>query len=361
MERKKSPVFVVGCHRSGTNLLYDTLLSSGGFAIFRASWVVHDTLIPLAGDPRVLKNRRRLLDLWMQSGAFPRSGLEAEMIRERVLSECRTGSDFIRLVMDEVARRQGVDRWAAYNPDNVLFMPQIKRELPDALFVHIIRDGRDIAVSLTKMGGLRPLPWDKKRSELATALYWEWTVRKGRADGERIKPAYLEVHYEDLIGDPHRTLARLSEFIGHDLDYERIQNAGLGRVADPNSSFKDESKGPYFNPVNRWKSALTRVQVADLEALIGGCLQEFGYPPSTSGEERRPGPLVRLMHPVYPVFFSLKRWLKSNTPLGRLATFRTLPQASGQPGANAVPAARPAVRETGAEDERKGVYTERHK
>jgi hypothetical protein len=354
MEEKKSPVFVVGCHRSGTNLLYDTLLSSGGFAIYRASWVVHDTLIPLAGDPGVLKNRRRLVELWIGSGAFQRSGLEASMIRERVASECRTGSDFIRLVMDEIARRQGVERWAAYSPDNVLFMPQIKRELPQALFVHIIRDGRDIALSLTKMGGLRPLPWDKKRGELATALYWEWTVRRGRRDGEKIKPAYLEVRYEDLIGDPRRTLARLSDFIGHDLDYERIQSAGLGRVRDPNSSFKGESKRPDFNPVYRWKAALTRARVAELEAVIGDCLQEFGYLLTTAGGERNLSLPARVMRPVYPAFFGMKRWLKSHTPLGRLATMGGGVQAPVEPGEDAGPAARPAAQEASAGDARKG-------
>ena len=347
MERKKSPVFVVGCHRSGTNLLYDNLLSSGGFAIYRASWIVHDTLIPLAGDPRVLKNRRRLLDIWMQTGAFQRSGLEAELVRERVLSECRTGSDFIRIVMDEVARRQGVDRWAAYNPDNVLFMPQIKRELPDALFVHIIRDGRDIAVSLTKMGGLRPFPWDKKRGELATALYWQWTVRRGRRDGERIKPAYLEVHYEDLVNDPKATLARLSEFIGYDLDYERIQRAGLGRVSEPNSTFKSERHAPDFNPVGRWKKALTQPQAEVLEQLIGESLQEFGYSLTTPGKRTRIGLPVRVMRPVYPAFFGLKRWLKSNTPLGRLSTLAERRQAPGATVAQAGPAARPAAEDAG--------------
>jgi LPS sulfotransferase NodH len=354
MERKKSPVFVVGCHRSGTNLLYDTLLSSGGFAIYRASWIVHDTLIPLAGDLGVRRNRQRLMDLWLPTESFRRTGLEADAVRTKVLSECRTGSDFIRLVMDEVARRQGVDRWAAYSPDNVLFMPQIKRELPDALFVHIIRDGRDIAVSLTKMGGLRPLPWDKKRGELATALYWEWTVRKGRRDGEKIKPAYLEVHYEELVTNPGATLARLGEFIGHDLDYERIKSAGLGRVSDPNSTFKSESRGSDFNPVYRWKAALTHQQVAVLEALIGDCLQEFGYPLTTSGQERSLSLPAQVMRPVYPAFFSMKRWLKSHTPLGRLASMGGSTPAPAEPGENVGPAARPAAKGTGAGDAGKG-------
>ena len=49
-ERKRRPVFVMGCHRSGTNLLYDTLLSAGGFAIYRGSLPLYELLIPRFGS-----------------------------------------------------------------------------------------------------------------------------------------------------------------------------------------------------------------------------------------------------------------------------------------------------------------------
>jgi len=52
--------------------------------------------------------------------------------------------------MDEIARSQGLCRWALWGPDNLLCMDSIKSELPDALFIHIIRDGRDVALSLDR-------------------------------------------------------------------------------------------------------------------------------------------------------------------------------------------------------------------
>ena len=142
MERKKQPVFVMGCHRSGTNLLYDNLQSSGGFAVYRAYLPVYETLIPRFGSLRVSSDRKRLMEVWLRSKMFRRSGLDPAHIEARVLAECKTGGDFIRIVMEEVARNQNAQRWAAYGPDNVLFVRQIKREIPDALFVHIIRDGK---------------------------------------------------------------------------------------------------------------------------------------------------------------------------------------------------------------------------
>ncbi len=322
--RSREPVFVMGCHRSGTNLLYDTLLSAGGFAMYRGMLPVYQTLLPRFGALNVQKNRQDLMQAWLRSKGFRRSGLNAEQIRAKVLDECRNGGDFFRIVMGEVARSQKAARWAAYDPDNVLYVRQIKRELPGALFIHIIRDGRDIAVSLTQMGGFRPFPWDGARSLQATALYWEWMVRRGREQGSGIAPDYLEVHYEDLVTQPRETLARLSHFLDHDLDYDRIQAAGLGRVREPNSSFAVEARGPQFNPVERWKTRLSQEQVVELEGLVGESLQEFGYPLTTAGQGFHLGLRAKIMRVLYPWSLDTKLWLKSNTPLGRLVNTKVL-------------------------------------
>jgi hypothetical protein len=323
--RCQSPVFVVGCHRSGTNLLYDTLLSAGGFAVYRGYIPIYKMLIPRFGSVDNLANRKRLMKTWLRSKGFRRSGLDPQALTDVVLRECRTGGDFIRATMDQVARKQNVDRWAVYDPDNVLFMPEIKRDLPSALFVQIIRDGRDIALSLKTMGGFQPLPWDRgPRSFQATALYWEWMVRKGRQHGRSIPSDYLEIHYEDLVLNPQRTLSILSEFLDQDLDYHRIQATGLGRIRKSNSSFLLEQDQEPKSPVNRWKERLSRQQVLALEAVIGECLEEQGYSLTTPPEERRPTSRDRRMQYLYPKFLDAKLWLKTKTPVGRLANLSTL-------------------------------------
>jgi len=230
----------MGCHRSGTNLLYDMLLSAGGFAIYRGSLPVYETLIPRFGSMEHRRNREKLVRTWVHSKGFRRTGLDAEQLSSLLLNECHNGGDFIRLIMDAVAASQGVPRWVLYDPDNVLHIERLKATIPNALFLHIIRDGRDIALSLKKMGGFRPLPWDRSetRSLVATALYWEWMVRNGREHGSRFPSDYLEVHYEDLITQPRETLQRLGRFLDHDLDYDRIKSTGLGRLSESNSSWE---------------------------------------------------------------------------------------------------------------------------
>src|ERR1022692_4796104 len=139
--RSRSPVFVMGCHRSGTNLLYDMLLSAGAFAIYRGSLPVYETLIPRFGSMERRGNREKLLRTWVRSKGCRRTGLDADRLSSRILNECRNGGDFIRLIMDAVAASQGAPRWVLYDPDNVLHIARLKTCIPNALFLQIIRDG----------------------------------------------------------------------------------------------------------------------------------------------------------------------------------------------------------------------------
>ena len=319
MERSRRPVFVMGCHRSGTNLLYDTLLSAGGFAVYRGYMPVYKMFLPVFGSFAKLENRTRMMDTWLRSKGYRRSGLDAADIRKRILEQCRTGGDFIRIVMDEVARKQEAQRWAVYDPDNVLYVPKVKADIPEALFIHIVRDGRDIALSLKKMEGFKPFPWHREAGSLeGTALYWEWMVHKGRSFGQKIPTDYLEVQYEDLVLKPRETLATLSHFLGQDLNYERIQQTALGRLSETNSSFREEAARQEINPVQRWKERLSAEQVASIESLVGATLEEFGYTLTTPVEKRRSGLRERWLHTAYPAFLDGKLWLKIETPLGRL-------------------------------------------
>jgi hypothetical protein len=178
-DRQRSPIFVMGCHRSGTNLLYDVLLSAGGFAIYRGLIPIYNMLIPRFGSFANRGNREKIVATWLRSKGFRRAEISSEQLLARVRNDCRTGGDFICAVMDAVAKSQQMERWALYSPGNVLHIERIKRDIPNALFLHIIRDGRDIALSLKKMGGFAPLPWDRSQTDslVATALYWEWMVR----------------------------------------------------------------------------------------------------------------------------------------------------------------------------------------
>ncbi len=319
--RSKAPVFVLGCGRSGTTLLYHMLLSAGNFAVYRTESNAINLLEPRFGDLSVPRNKEKLMQAWLTSKLFERSGLEAQAIKAKVLAECRNGGDFLRIIMGEMVRQQNVERWADCTPEHLLHIERIKETIPDALIIHIIRDGRDVALSTAKLGYVRRAWWDRTPNVMVSGLYWEWMVRKGREDGGRLGADYAEVRFEELISDPHSALAKLGEFVGQELDYDQILKAGIGSVSEPNTSFKDSFDGQ-FNPLGRWRAGFAPDDLATFEGLVGGTLKELGY--KLGSGERLNRAALKWMRGVYRTYFESKLWLKAKTPLGKVLVTRDL-------------------------------------
>lgn len=298
--RSRAPVFVLGSPRSGTTLLYDMLLSAGGFAVYLAESNVFNLLVPHFGDLRVGSNRERLLDAWIHSKLFRASGLDATRIRSR-LDLCRDGGEFLRTLMGEICAVQGMPRWAENSPEGVLYLPLIKKLIPDALFVHIIRDGRDVAVSLGRTRYVRAFPWEERHGLIGCGLYWEWMVEHARQFGRSVAPDYMEIRFEELLAQPQETLDRIAPFIGQPLDYGVIQRVAYGSLTKPNSSFHHEVGKTEFNPVGRWKKVFSTDQLLRFERLVGKTLVELGYQPATDGAASLDVPLraARLLHRTY--------------------------------------------------------------
>jgi hypothetical protein len=306
----KRPVFIVGSPRSGTTLLHHMLVSSGGFALYRTESGVFAILGPRFGDLSVRRNREQLMEHWLRSDLFMLTGLDGEYIRARILNECHNPGDFLRIVMESMAEQQGVHRWLEDSPWDVLHMDEIKRTIPGALVIHIIRDGRDVALSLLKQGWIRPFPWEKDKGLVASAVFWEWLVRQGRADSARMAPDYLEIHYEDLVDNPQPTLDKIGSYIGHKLDHEQIKRVGIGSVSHPNTSFAGSKSF-----TGRWKKQLSAADLRSLEETIGGTLRELGYELSDPAVTRPLGAAAR--RNLYLAYMNFKQWAKMNTPLSR--------------------------------------------
>lgn len=318
-----NPVFVVGCARSGTTLLYHVLVSSGAFVNYRAETHFYDMMLPRYGSLASRAERKRLADEWTASEAFGKFGVDAEEVRSRIVEDCRTGGDVLRAAFEAAARRQGRPRWAECTPLHLLHMERIKREIPDAVFLHIIRDGRDVALSLRKVGWVNPLPWDRGRELEVAAWGWEWMVRKGRAAGRRIGEDYHEVRFEELVRAPREAVARIGRHVGRELDWDVITANPVGSVARPNTAFTSEGEGGNegFDPIFRWKRQCSSEELASLEASIGATLSGLGYPtssPSSAGAWQKADLLARKT--IHQTVRTAKQWVKDHTALSRLFT-----------------------------------------
>ena len=190
-------------------------------------------------------------------------GIDAEEMR-RALEAVPTASDAaaaVRAFFDAYAERQGKPRWGDKTPAYMLSVQRIGRTLPEARFIHLIRDGRDVALSQSARAlNEQPPPAEQ-------AARWVKRIRKSREQAQALKGArYVEARYEDLVRDPEPTLRRICEFIDlawddgvlsyHERAAERLERDGrraarrgtardpAGRLPDRQPRADDEAAGP---------------------------------------------------------------------------------------------------------------------
>jgi sulfotransferase family protein len=152
--------------------------------------------------------------------------------------------------------------WGWKEPRSLYLLGLLDEQLPGLRFLHVVRDGRDMALSsnqvqLRKHGDavLGPARGEPE-AERSIALWREVNLRAA-ARGARLGERYLRVRFEDLAAEPAATTARILDFLGLDADAERIA--------------ADEVGAP--DTLGRWRGR----EVEGLEALAGDALERFGY------------------------------------------------------------------------------------
>lgn len=275
---------VIGVARSGTTLLRLMLDAHPELAI------PHETHFLPAALREPDASRERFSELLTGFPTWEDLDTPAELFRGELLGvEPFSVPEGLRAFYRLYARSRGKGRWGDKTPKYVLHVRDIHEALPEARFLHIIRDGRDVAVSL------RPLWFAPGESMEALAGMWVEHISRARAEGLG-QPFYLEVRYEDLIADPAGQLQRITRFL--DLPYDptmlayhetargRLDEVVTRRAADGTVIItKDErlrlhrftSQPPEATRIGRFRSELRRDEVAAYEAVAGGLLEELGY------------------------------------------------------------------------------------
>ena len=183
-----SPIFLVGCQRSGTTMLRLVLDSH--------------SRISCGPETRFLPDLRRIVDEGRDWPRLARFGFPREDWLRRI-------GEFFGGVHADYARQRGKARWADKTPMYALSMDFIAEVFPDAQFVHLIRDGRDVVVSHRKRFGYR--------SAVTCVVKWPRYIRAARAFGAALPAGqYHELRYEEAVANPDKTLRALFEFLGED-------------------------------------------------------------------------------------------------------------------------------------------------
>ncbi len=273
VQAELSPVFVVGCPRSGTTLLRNLLNSHPSLAI---PWESHfiTRLYRAAGNPGSPAEAVRLARVILSSWWIARWGLD---LHPKAFADCESFAALVDRLFSTWAHAKDRPRWGDKTPQYALDVPALLEIFPRAKVLHIIRDGRDVALS-----------WVPKNfgpgNVVSAAREWKRLVLAARG-AARCLPgsSVLELRYESLLAEPETTMRSVCDFIGEPyhpavcvptLDFPPIRRRIFGtrtvgqshqpRIVDGNSE--------------RWRSRLSVRDRERFEYLAGDLLDTLGYP-----------------------------------------------------------------------------------
>lgn len=210
----------------------------------------------------------------MGAHAFPIFDLEIEEAEAAIAARAPTDFGGASAALFEAsARKHGKSRWGDKTPHYVRHIEWLSRAYPEAQFIHMIRDGRDVARSRVEAGFTSSM----RRS----AQHWKEEVETGREAGRSLPSTrYRELFYEDLVHDPRPTLQEVCEWV--DLEFTEhmlhFDQEGDASVPDEHAHLH-ENVNNSIDPsrAQAWTRSLASRDVADVEDVAGDLLEDLGY------------------------------------------------------------------------------------
>lgn len=285
-------VFLVGAPRSGTSLVYKTLCLHPQ-ASYISNWVRRAPGVPQlavlnraagrmpnlrlrawfgGGDNAYVYGRRRPL----RERAFPMP-VEGEPLYARagVGNNGDVDVDRLRRSFVAVRRAGGGSTFVNKRVANNRRIPMLLEAFPDARFVEIVRDGRAVALSLSKVDwwpdsevwwcNMTPRQWEAEGRDPWELCARTWVeelhaTEKGLdnvPEGQR-----MSISYEQLVRDPKTTLSSVAVFAG-------LDPALPGRAWLEGVTFPDRNEA--------WRQRLDPAAIATIEEIEGDDLKRHGY------------------------------------------------------------------------------------
>lgn len=304
---QNAPIFIVGCPRSGTGLLRDLLRAHPRLTFPQESHFI----------PQLYKEYRHR-----------RQPIDAPKLAERILrlpwvhkwakdlplepsqfAEDKSYRQVVERVFEAWARSQNKPRWGDKTPQNVTQIPVLVELFPDCQILHIVRDGRDVAMSWLRT-------WFSPGNMYMAARQWQHFVSAGRNAGQMLAPeTYKEVRYEDLLDEPEATLRQVCAFLGESFDPAMLNPNFLARGHRPplfgrrkRQGYASKSEIVRANH-GKWKATMFPSDKILFESVAGPLLESLGY--ETAGHIRHVSRLEKLAWAAHHYSFWLAQRLNS--------------------------------------------------
>jgi sulfotransferase family protein len=271
---QSNPFFIFGCPRSGTSLLSRMLASHPRLAVPYESHL-YDNIFPIVQghtDSCRQPGRARLVSEILRTEPI-RRWTPPPSLPDTLAAIQRDGfHGIVEGLMSAWAAGQGKSRWGEKTPQHTFWWRAISAGFPRLQVIHLVRDGRDVALSYraAHFGPKHVYPLARRwRNYLVTAEEARATL------GDQV---FLQVRYEDLVTQPERELRRICHFLGEEfapsmLTFHHGQNFHVDQ-----RNAQNLRRPVMSDNMGKWRTGLTSREVRIFEALAGTFLERYGYP-----------------------------------------------------------------------------------
>ncbi len=207
---------------------------------------------------------------------------------EQFLREIRDVDDYGLLfdfVMQDIAEKYGKKRWLDKSPTHVFLVNRIVAAIPDALFINVVRDPRDILASKktrrdTVWNSDRYTPeqqqfkhFEKSYSPIWDTLSWRAAIQSGKQAQEQYPDKVYTVRYEDLVKDPQVEIEKICQFLALPFN-DKMLNVTGRNAADP---VFIKVNGINASSVGRWQSVLNKGEIVLCQTLARSPMSTYKW------------------------------------------------------------------------------------
>lgn len=289
------PFFIIGVPRSGTTLLRLMLNSHSRIHIPAESKFI----VPVYKKYKKYENSvprecwDEIIGFMEAIGAedgFPFYGKDVKKaVMERGVISL---ADFIKLPFRVSSERADKSRWGDKTPGYVSYIEILDHLFPGCQIIHMIRDGRDVAVSTI------PLEWGPN-TIFGAARCWKRLLVEGQLAGKKLgEKRYIEVKYENLVANPVAVLEEVVDFLGEKYDKKMLayhKSVELEKSTVNKSWHKLVKSAPVVSRVGRYSQKLSAARISAFEFVAGKELQKNGYSVGVISNQMR----IRFVYLLY--------------------------------------------------------------
>lgn len=274
-----TPVQMIGTQRSGSNLLRLMLNQLNGVSAPHPPHILERFMPVLSvyGDLANPANFARLVDdvcLLVEYNPVPWTGVVLN--RDEIIRSCKLQllTEIARVIYERKAESEGAHIWICKSMANIRYTEELEKYEVKPLYLHLFRDGRDVALSFKKaIVGEKHIyhiarQW-KEEQDASLALLQKLGLKR-----------VIQIRYEDLLTQPRNEVARLCSFIGaeySDLAMEYHKSEESRETANSGLMWENVVKPVLSDNHHKFLKELSDEDILIFEQVAGDTLEALGY------------------------------------------------------------------------------------